>query len=273
MTKALMTIHGFLTDTKDFGRLYDYVDFYDEVCPYKVPGHNDKVDFSLFTLESVTTSLLQCFDSLQKKYDTVDVVGFSMGGALATYLCAVRPVNRAVFVAPANKFFNWTSVIAAIKFYIRYLHNHRLLRDHNNDESLGNYLENNIVSADIAIKRTFKNVDLHTFSVFSNLMDMTNEQLETTKCVNTPSMLLWGELDEMVPKTSVEFVKNHFSNLKVEIVPDVGHAMLYTNKDNVLINKIVSFLSDGQVVPSVPFQNKIDIKKILNLSKNQEKFK
>ncbi len=273
MTRAIMTIHGFLTDIKDFGRLYDYLDFYDEVCPYKIPGHNDKVDFSLFTLESTTTGLLQCFDSLQKKYDTVDVVGFSMGGALTTYLCAMRPVHRAVFVSPANKFFNWTSAIAGIKFYIRYLHQHRLLHDLHNQDSIGNYIENNLVSAHIAIKRTFKNVDLHTFSVFSNLMDMTNEQVEKVSPVKTPSMLLWGELDEMVPKTSVEFIKNHFDNLKVEIVPDVGHAMLYTNRDSSLIPKIVSFLSDGEIVPNVPFQNKIDVKSILNHIKTQEKFK
>lgn len=48
MSKAVLTVHGFLTDIKDFGRLYDYLDFYDEVVPYKVPGHNDGESFDKF---------------------------------------------------------------------------------------------------------------------------------------------------------------------------------------------------------------------------------
>ena len=54
-----MTIHGFLTDTKDFGRLYDYLGFYDEVVPYKVPGHNDGEPFDKFNKEDTVAGILR----------------------------------------------------------------------------------------------------------------------------------------------------------------------------------------------------------------------
>ena len=59
MSKAVMTIHGFLTDTKDFGRLYDYLGFYDEVVPYKVPGHNDGEPFDKFNKEDTVAGILR----------------------------------------------------------------------------------------------------------------------------------------------------------------------------------------------------------------------
>ena len=118
MSRAVMTIHGFLTDTKDFGRLYDYLDFYDEVKPCEIPGHNGKLDFTKFTVESTLVEVTGCFDRLKREHDEVDVVGFSMGGALASYLAVTRKVNRCVLMAPANKYLNPRFVFDAMKYYI-----------------------------------------------------------------------------------------------------------------------------------------------------------
>lgn len=258
MSKAVMTIHGFLTDTKDFGRLYDYLDFYDEVVAYKVPGHNDGESFDNFTVESTINGVLACFDQLAEKYDTVDVVGFSMGGALTSYLCARRAVNKAVFIAPSNRYFNLNSPIAMIKFYFKYIL--RWLNAKNDraesNEEIRRAVQNSAVSAGIAIKRIFPSVDLHTFSVFQDLMELVCDVVDIKQTVLTDSLLLWGVLDELVPRSSVEYIQKHFPNAESVIYDDVGHAMLYTNRDNVIIQKIVGFLSGGQIVAAVPFQDK-----------------
>lgn len=259
MSKAVMTIHGFLTDTKDFGRLYDYLDFYDEVVPYKVPGHNDGESFDKFNTESTITGVLRCFDELAAKHDQVDVVGFSMGGALTTYLCARRPVHKAVLVSPSNKYFNLNSPLAMIRFYLKYILRSVKARvaGQKDDGEWKRYLQNSAVSAGIAVKRILPGVDLHTFDVFSDLMEIADNAVEEKAPVKTPTLLLWGELDELVPLASVEFVEKRFDNLSKFILPDVGHAMLYTNRDDVIIERIVGFLSDGTQCPVVPFENKL----------------
>lgn len=258
MSKAVMTIHGFLTDIHDFGRLYGYLGFYDEVVPYKVPGHNDGESFDKFTVEATVTGILKCFDELAARHDSVDVVGFSMGGALTSYLSARRPVNKAAMVSPSNKYFNLSSPIAMIKFYFRYITQWLKQRDARaaSNEELRRALQNSMVSAGIAIKRIFPSVDLHTFNVFADLMELVCKAVDECAPVRTNALLLWGELDELVPKTSVDYIQNNFTNLQTVILPDVGHGMLYTNRDNVIIEKIVDFLSDGKHKVVVPFEDK-----------------
>ena len=87
-------------------------------------------------------------------------------------------------------------------------------------------------------------------------MELVCKAVDECAPVRTNALLLWGELDELVPKTSVEYIQNNFTNLQTVILPDVGHGMLYTNRDNVIIEKIVDFLSDGKHKVVVPFEDK-----------------
>lgn len=261
MSKAVMTIHGFLTDTDDFGRLYEYLNFYDEVRAFKVPGHNGEVDFSLFTVNDTINDVIACYDTLRARHDTVDVVGFSMGGALASYLCAKRDVNKVVFLSPANKYLNLSSPISALKFYLRFIKEsytategkfkRKLLVTRNEMEP---YRKNMAASAQVAAKRILPNISIHTFNVFRKLVNMANNAVDIKDKLDTPALLLWGKLDELVPLASVQYIEKHFTNCVTELVEDLGHAMLMTNKDNILINKVIKFLSDGELDVQPPIR-------------------
>ena len=250
MSKAVMTIHGFLTVKEDFGKLYDHLDCYDEVLAVEIPGHNGKVDFDKFTVESTVEAVLSGYDKLRSKHDEVDVVGFSMGGALATWLCAERDVHKAVMIAPANKFINVLMPYEAVKFYGKVQ-----LRAYSDAEgsvkekqkavkvAFAPYKENIRTSNKIAKERTFKYMTPHTFGVFSKLVKMSNKSVEQHSPIQTPALVLWGKLDELVPRASINFVQEHFPNAKFTIYPDVGHAMLYTNRDEAIISDIMKFLN------------------------------
>lgn len=255
-----MTIHGFLTVTEDFGRLYDYLDTYDEVKAVEVPGHNgEKPDFSKFTAESTFRAVLDVYDELKSKHDSVDVVGFSMGGALATWLCSVRPVNRAVLVSPANKYINAALPFAAGKFVTElsakaFREADGNLRDKIDaaSKALEPYKENMQTANKIAKERTFHYMTPHTYSAFSKIVKSSNVVLETTSPNTTPTLILWGKLDELVPYSSIKYLTKHFVEAQLKIYPNVGHAMLYTNFDDVIIRDIVEFLSEGKVLLDVP---------------------
>ncbi|MCM1194923.1 MAG: alpha/beta hydrolase [Corallococcus sp.] len=261
MSRAAMTIHGFLTDVNDFGRLYDYLDFYDEVVKCEIPGHNGEVDFSKFNVEDTVSVITHTFDRLKKKHGKVDVIGFSMGGALASYICATRQVNKAVLLSPSNKYINLRSAVTSIKFYLRYLtgtfsKTKGALKERISETYSGfaPYKKNIDLSAQVAIKRILPNISAHTFNVFRTLMNIADDAVEKSAPVSVPTFMLWGNLDELVPKSSVQFIEEHFSSCETKLIEDLGHAMLMTNKDNILIGEIVNFLTDGEIQVDVPLK-------------------
>ena len=255
-----MTIHGFLTVTQDFGRLYDYLDMYDEVKAVEIPGHNgEKPDFKLFNAEDTFRAVLSVFDELKEKHDTVDVVGFSMGGALATWLCSVRPVHRAALISPANKYINTALPFAAGKFVSEL--GRKAFREADGklhekidatNKAFAPYLENLQTANKIAKERTFRYMNPRTYSGFSKIVKSTNVVLETTSPNKTPVFILWGKLDELVPYRTVKYLTTHFPEAQVKIYPDVGHAMLYTNRDDEIIHDVIEFLTEGEVSLTVP---------------------
>ena len=255
-----MTIHGFLTVTADFGRLYDYLDMYDEVKAVEIPGHNgEKPDFAKFTAEATFRTVLDAYDELAAKYDSVDVVGFSMGGTLATWISSVRPVNREVLISPGNKYIN-----AVLPFEIGKFVNDisaKVFRETEGNlqekldavnTALEPYKENAQTASKVAKARTLHYMNPHTFSVFRKIIKSSNVVVETTTPHTTPTLILWGKLDELVPQSSIKYITKHFPEAQVKIYPDVGHAMLYTNFDDVIIHDIVEFLTEGKTNLTVP---------------------
>lgn len=252
MTKAVMTIHGFLTDINDFGILYDSLQKdYDEIYKCKVPGHNDEIDFKKFTVEATIQTVLDGYDMLRQKHDQVDVVGFSMGGALTTYLCTQRDVHRAVLIAPANRYYNYASTTRAIRFYYKQYAD--VLRNATGtigdrireaDKFMKDYRSNNLKSVKIALMRLLPNLSVHTYTTFRDIVKQCNAALEEKgeKGVKVPTLLQWGELDELVPRTSKEYIAPFFDDITVKTYPDIGHAMLMTNRAEALIADIRKFL-------------------------------
>lgn len=252
VSKALMTIHGYLTDNNDFGKLYDKLEGYDEVYKVELPGHCGEVDLDKFTVRATQAAVIDAYDALAAKCGTVDVVGFSLGGALATWLCALRKVHRAVLISPANKYFNVRMPFDAAKFY------GTVTRDAYRSENgfrqktravrrawatLG---ENIRATGKVAWNRTLKYVDPHNYGVFCELIKQANMWVRSVRPQN-PTLVLWGKLDELVPFKSVEFVREHFADVAVKVYPDVGHAMLYTNRDEAIIADITDFFNKGTV--------------------------
>ena len=261
MSRAVMTIHGFLTDTKDFGRLYDYLDFYDEVVPCEIPGHNGKLDFTKFTVESTLVEVTGCFDRLKKKYDEVDVVGFSMGGALASYLAVTRNVCKCVLMSPANKYLNPRFIFDAMKYYIALQQStYKSAQGKHNEkiaavkESMRPYHRNMSACLKLEFDRILPHLNTHTYRVFRKLIEKINKTIDVSPNVTVPTLIVRGNLDELVPQSSVDYLLKHFDNAKTEAFEDIGHGMLFTNRDNVIIPKLVEFLSDGEVIPEVPFR-------------------
>jgi carboxylesterase len=67
----------------------------------RLPGHGTTPrDFAAQTPETIYEGVRAEFEALKGRFEEVDVVGFSMGGSLATLLAAREPVDRLVLIAP-----------------------------------------------------------------------------------------------------------------------------------------------------------------------------
>lgn len=246
-----MTIHGFLTSTEDFGVLYKMLGDYDEVVKVKIPGHDEKVDYKLFTTDATLFAVLDTFDDLKSRHDEVDVVGFSMGGALTSWLCTKRPVHKAVLIAPSNKYLNFHSLFAMLKFYYETYADayHGSLGEFGQrlrwaESAVAPHAQNSMLTLRIGIRRMLPNINIKTYSTFKDLMKICNQALEGKGKVDVPSLIMWGEFDELVPKSSITHLQKYFTHFKTLTYKDVGHAMLMTNRGPALSKDVVAFLAE-----------------------------
>ena len=107
--KALLCIHGLLSNCGDF----DYIKkeiypFYDEVICFDVPGHGN--NSKSFSSKNIKQYILDIYDKTSKKYNEIDVIGYSMGGIIACYLQSVRKINKLMLLAPAYRYLNFKNL-------------------------------------------------------------------------------------------------------------------------------------------------------------------
>lgn len=102
---ACLMLHGFVGSRIDFAGLGERLaekGFY--VRMTRLPGHGTTpIDFSKQSADDLYAATVAEYATLRSRFDTIYVVGFSMGGALATLLAAEYPVDRLVLVAPYFK--------------------------------------------------------------------------------------------------------------------------------------------------------------------------
>ena len=165
-------------------------------------------------------------------------------------------------MAPANKYLNPRFMFDAMKYYIA------LQRDtfKTTDglmykkvaavkESMKPYHRNMSACLKLEFDRILPNLNVHTYRVFKKLIEKINKTIDVSPNVTTPTLIARGDLDELVPQSAVDYLLQHFDNCQTICFEDIGHGMLYTNRDNLIIPKLVEFLSDGEVVPEVPYRD------------------
>jgi esterase/lipase len=245
--KAIFCIHGFITDYTDFDALKPFFEEnYRHVHFFNVPGHYP-ADFKLFDGDKTFELLLEEFDGLKKKYREVDVIGFSMGGALASYLACVRKIHKLILISPANKYLNSGYSFRWTAFYLRRMFenlsscNYDLAKASALSKSeLAKYFGDNKSAVSIMFTKILPNYSPSTLLTFAKVIKKCNKGLRKNY---SPCLILYGELDELVPLSSVEYLKEYFLNAKVIIYDDVGHLMIRSSKAEKIAQDIFLFIS------------------------------
>lgn len=101
-SKAVLMIHGYIGSPTDYGRLPELVNRlgYTVAVPL-LPGHGrDPREFSKISAQELIDYVDAEYLKLAKTHDEVIVIGFSMGGALATLLESKYQFKQLVLLAP-----------------------------------------------------------------------------------------------------------------------------------------------------------------------------
>lgn len=232
MSKICFLIHGYLTDYRDFKSLpFEIMKDYDQVILYQLPGHNHKCSLKQFTKGNTFKSI----DNEIKKIiinNTIDVVGFSLGGALAYHIALNYPIHKLVLLSPAVRYFNPRLLSSKIKYQKEALQEEKKLLRAKDKEAISFVLHN-----------TFPKFTLANGLVFCSIV---NEIQKEKGTINTPTLIIRGSLDELVPERVITDISKRCTNPKVEVmkVQGIGHMMLRTEKEKLIVNKIKNFLEE-----------------------------
>lgn len=246
MSRAAIFYHGFLTDDKDFGRLYESVEkYYDKIVKYVFPGHETPNDFSRFTVDGTFDTALSSYDELRREFDEIDVYGFSMGGAMSTHIAKLKDPKRLILFAPANKYLNMTFVFEQFKYQLKTATGLMKERDKEKYKALKKeldvYFANDRKGWSIFVRQLFPNYTYHNLSTFAKIIKRCNEGL--TK-LSPDTLIIWGKLDQFVPYDSIRFLSDMFTTekSKVKVYEDISHLMLYGKNSQEVIDEVVDFI-------------------------------
>lgn len=256
MKKAIILIHGFMTDPTDFDPIMDDLRaHYDYVRRFKLPGHGKDANHKLFTKEATMKYVEQEFDKVAKKYEYIDVMGFSMGGALGTYLSNIRTFNKLVLLAPANKY------VSPFAGFRRVMQVAQIVKDEFkiNEKKLTKIEKEHLSILNNTIKdAVVRDAKMFKFAIDEVLPRYTHTAIyhfvRTIKACNkalskikNPTLIVWGYLDEIVPKSAAtyDYERCTHPNRKLVILEHMGHMMFRSENIEELKEIVLNFLTKG----------------------------
>lgn len=100
--RALLLLHGFSSSPAVYRRLLPSLTLYDTVVCPALPGHGDSIAaFSQARASQWIDCVEQTCERLVNTYQSVDVMGLSLGGLLACHLSNRFPLHHLFLLAPA----------------------------------------------------------------------------------------------------------------------------------------------------------------------------
>lgn len=244
MKKAVILIHGYATDKTDFAPLIPYLEgIYDYVCARNIQGHGLDTKDHLLNFNAIDTikNVDSWAEEMFAKYDRVDIVGFSMGGALSTYLATKYKFGKVVLLAPANKYINGAVGFSRTKLYFDYLKTRISGKETKNVDVHKEVIEDDKIGMDMAVKKLIPSYTPKSLLQFTQVIEYCNYKLMNGK-IESPTLILYGTIDQLVPKSSVKFVKKYAKNAKIIELNGISHLMFNSTNVRELTETVLNFL-------------------------------
>ncbi|MEG2410787.1 MAG: YqiA/YcfP family alpha/beta fold hydrolase [Erysipelotrichaceae bacterium] len=144
---------------------------------------------------------------LCKEYDVI-LMGFSMGGVIATYLSRLLPIKKLILISPAFYYFGLDSGYRYTKRMIKMMLS--------KDDSFQHYIDERVLDA----------------AHLKEFMKLVHYLRSSMKEVELPTLILQGSADEVIPVMTSKIVFHKIkSNDKQRILIEDGYHEFIRNKD------------------------------------------
>jgi pimeloyl-ACP methyl ester carboxylesterase len=180
------------------------------------------------------------------------VVGHSMGGKMAWSLAASQPerVQALVLMAPdgfpetkdiGTKPYEVPAIMGLIKFVLpKYLVRKSIEPAFVQADSLNDALVNRYFDM------------LRAPGVRGAILERSNQTIYTDpvprlKAIKAPTLLIWGEQDQMIPSTNAQSYANVLSNSTTVLIPKLGH-LLQEEQPEKGLAAVMQFLDDQLLI-------------------------
>ncbi len=214
---VVVTVHGFGARTSHE---------MDDLAAFLKQNHYDVVQFNLYDINDPTDANIkawieraeQALQNAFRKTDEVYLLGFSMGGVIASYLATLFPVKCLILVAPAFHYIN-------------------------------------LQMAKTATKKTFSSSSSSTkvspsraqTKAFTEIVNMYKESIAHIEC---PVLILHGTKDEVIDYSSSvsEYKRIPHERKRLLLVEGAPHRMLYTKAFENTAFQIILAMLQGKLL-------------------------
>lgn len=224
-----LVIHGYTGGPYEVEPLTTYLKKHTDwkVVVPTLKGHGRDLDLKDVTFEKWIDDAVAAYKQLEKECDIIYIVGFSMGGMIASYLTAQFPVNKLVLLAPARRFIS-----------VKYL-------SHYFGEMIGDGIKGKLKENDmyLQLKEKAGDIPIKANLEFIRLVNFTKPHLEK---IEVPVFIAQGKRDEMVPYRSAYVLEEEIASKEKEIVffEQSDHHICLGNDQDVLNVLVLKFLQE-----------------------------
>jgi len=224
--KAVLIIHGFAGGVYDEERLQYHLNSKMglDVYNFTLPWHTRNLTHDISYQEWIDSAEKHVEILIQKGYHTIYVIGHSMGGILATHVAIkYKEVKKLVLAAPAFQYLDEDSelkdkVDAIVK------NGMNIVKTYHAKEILSRMLK----------------VSIPMLVEFHKIVEKSQDKPSK---VMVPTLIFQGTSDEIVPKTSSEFVYDNVKGKRWLVYLDgITHDIFRSKKTDKVNKEIEKFL-------------------------------
>lgn len=198
---ACLIIHGFTGGPYELEPLSNFLkeetSWHIEIPT--LPGHGRKLALKNVSHKKWISTAEDSLKQLLAKYDEVYLIGFSMGGMIASYLAAKYKVDKLVLLASARKYLSFKQIVFDI-------------RQVSLDGLKGNIKKNKLY---IHYRKKLGGVPFKANLEFLKLVKFTKPYL---KEINSTVLIAQGQKDGMVPYKTAYYLDKEIQSGEKEIV-------------------------------------------------------
>ncbi|MCR6107926.1 alpha/beta fold hydrolase [Salipaludibacillus agaradhaerens] len=193
-------------------------------CP-ELPGHDGtKEGLKSVTYKHWLYKAEVAMKELLNRCDKVYVIGFSMGGVIASYLASKYPVERLVLISSAIYYLNIKQLMQDMRGWLI-----ESIRGDLDDDDVYQFYKAKIQR--LPMTATFE---------FAKMVKRLRPHVDE---ITAPTLVIQGKNDGLVPEKSAEYIYEHIQSKEKELFyfPEAKHYIWFGDEKDELLEMIDDF--------------------------------